>query len=60
MTNAWSPHRVGPRRRVENRPDYKLGRRTHYRYELVCGHLVERGQPRREHCYCENCAEGSR
>ena len=42
-------------RRVEKRDDYKIGVKYYYRYELSCGHAVERGQPRRTKAYCEEC-----
>jgi hypothetical protein len=63
MTSSFSPEARGPLRRVEEelssrkepRPDYGVGVRYHYRYRLSCGHVVERGQPRHAHCYCEEC-----
>jgi hypothetical protein len=57
--SVWRPaQELEPVWRDARKADGTPHKRRFYRYQLEpCGHVVERGQPRRTHCYCEHCYE---
>lgn len=57
LVSSRHPSQIGPSRGVLTEATFFAAGQRLYRYELHCGHTVVRSAPRKQRCYCEQCAE---